>query len=263
MNREEAKFEVSKKIGEIEDRFLLEANQHKIKKKKKFLLPMVACVALLCGGFYTTREIQVYNLGAGYTYITWKSLDGSRGTQVYYPIDESRHVLERRDLNIYYILEDNNKNISNFCSEYQYIADVQLDNEGTGFILAMGGDTSQAGFSFYFYQNGEYIFGRYELYEYHPTEDRVVTLTSGAPFSGQEYDFAEKNDFYSLDGKKLTPWHSHADSQFTKDIPEEYWGNYPETFSFSSGDGEKVDETIYQFETMDSSSIGMSKEGEN
>lgn len=249
MNREEGKFVVSQCIGAIDDRFIVEATQHKTKKKKKFPLPAVACLVLLCGGFYTTRDIQVYHLGAGYTFTTWNALDGSRGHQTRNPTDEKYQVLERRDGKIYYIFEDNDLDISNFCSLNEYISDFNLDKEGTGFVLTVGGNADQAGYSIYFYENGQYIFGNYEFFEYIPSENWFNCVLSGSPYPRVELEFAEEQGL-NLREVGNAPWHTHANSQFLKDIPEEYWGNYPEMLSFYSGQGAKIGETMYHFEVL-------------
>lgn len=259
MNREEAKFEVSKCIGEIDDSFLEEANRYKVGKRKKILLPFVACIALLCGAFATTRDITVYNLGAGHTYITWKELDGSIGTETYFPQGEERDVLERRDDELYYVFENREENITNLVSTNQYLADFRLDEEGSGFILVVGGDITQAGFSFYFYQYGKYIFGTYDLNSYHPTENRLDVGQWGNPYSAQQYAEAHEEDSI-INGKKVTPWIYHADCQFVGDIPEEFWCEYPETANFSYGSGEKINDTLYRFRADGEDFIGLTTE---
>ncbi|MFI3116138.1 MAG: hypothetical protein R3Y12_08380 [Clostridia bacterium] len=115
--------------------------------KRKSLVAVVACCVLLMGASSTVIKL------AGGGSFSWKN---SGGYSVNYDVLTGK-VFEEREDGLYYIFDDQEINITEYCSAENYFIDTVLDDFGTGYIMVVGGDEGERGYSLSHFERGKFL----------------------------------------------------------------------------------------------------------
>lgn len=175
-----------KAMGEVNPEFLSEfeemASNPVTKKNKNMPIVVMACATLLMGA-----GTGVSHLNAGGT------VDHVKGVAVY--TNTLGNVFYENNNELYYVLNGNEINITTFSSEESYFLSVELDEVGTGTVVAVGGETGNRGFTLWEMQEGEVIFVRGNGEQYLSVSDQngEESLYPQLPWNHHATDFVNEN----------------------------------------------------------------------
>lgn len=125
-----------------------------MKKKVNFLLVAACCVLLLGAG---TSFVRYLNDDGGVLFYDQGSVVGGGFTHILHKI-----LLEEED-KLFYQYNGVHVEISDYCSNDRYFVHPSLDKNGTGFVMVVGGDVGERGYSMYHYENGIYLASQSEI----------------------------------------------------------------------------------------------------
>lgn len=181
----------------------------------------VACCALLFGaGSETVRTL----ISGGQ--VTW----GEGGRTSYSFEDISKKVYKESENGLFYVFEGANLDASSLCSAENYILDVAIDANGTGYVMAVGGATGSRGYYLFHFEAGTFYLGEGLAQPY-----EFVEMTDVKPYT-PEVDSAYPH---------LT-WNHHATHFLGLQLPEEFYeGNLPEIIQTDLGKAEKIGDSLY------------------
>lgn len=199
----------------------LELAKRKEKKSKQTwkILQVAACFTLLMGaGTGLVREF------ADGSVFKWKDADkkgfhwtGEELTEKFY---------EEREDGLYYIFDGAEVDVTEYCSETDYVLIPDLDAGGTGYIAVLGGEKGERGLILNHYEQGELLIGQ--------TEHELVKDSRIFSPSYDEID-AKLPQFI---------WNHHA-IHFMGHELEETWYQSPDIIENDYGTAEKVGENLF------------------
>lgn len=155
-----------KAMGDVNPAFLSEFEEmaaEPVKKSKKTMpLVAMACATLLMGA------------GTGLTALSGGgTMDHVTGVAVY--TNTTSDIYYENNDELYFITGEEDRNITSYVTENRYFFHVNLDETGTGTVVAVGGVSENRGFTLWELQQGEVIFVRGNSDQY-------------LPVSGQEFE---------------------------------------------------------------------------
>lgn len=157
-------------LDEIEE---MERMEGQTMKKKMNLVAVAACCVLLMGA--GTSLVRHLNDDGGVLFYDQGSLVGGGFTFMY---DD---IIRAEGEELFYIYEDNNVEISDYCTDDSYFVHPALDENGTGYVVVIGGDEGDRGYSMYHYDHGKYLASQSELW------DSAVTLSGEFHYNGDDF----------------------------------------------------------------------------
>lgn len=146
--------EIEDAITNLDDRHLSNAIHHKPIKKRKFgrkFLTVIAAVIVLNSflGFSTGYKLRTF-IGKN-----WAEISGGLNSDGnYFASGSVRYDLETsppyrvKNGEIYFIYDGLDKNITEFCSEYDCFVYTNVNFWGNGYYIAVGGTPDNVGFQF-------------------------------------------------------------------------------------------------------------------
>lgn len=232
--------EILEEVEEMEQ----ELDQHErqiMKKKVNFLLVAACCVMLLGAGSGFVRYL--HEMGSVLFYDKGDVVGGGF-THLYHK------VLREENEQLFYIMEENAIDISEYCSKDDYFVHPSLDKNGTGFVMVIGGDVGERGYSMYHYEKGIYLASQSEISE---------TLTPwnwGFHFVGELFQM-ETNEIPA--NFPLMVW-SHHSSKFLGLELSSDWISLPDTIQNQQGTATKIGDSFYWVQGEEATSFSVDEE---
>ncbi len=126
--------------------------------KKLLMIGLAATLSLSLVGW--TGSIIVKHLALGGTYTeTHDPLTGATSGVVSANIGDENAVYEVVDGEIFFIYDGNRENITEQCSATDFFAYEEVDEDGNGFVILVGGSEGNLGQFAYNFENGRLFAG--------------------------------------------------------------------------------------------------------
>ncbi len=224
-------------LDEIEE---MERMEGQTMKKKMNLVAVAACCVLLMGA--GTGLVRHLNDDGGVLFYDQGSLVGGGFTFMY---DD---IIRAEGEELFYIYEDNNVEISDYCTDDSYFVHPALDENGTGYVVVIGGDEEDRGYSMYHYANGKYLASQSELW------DSAVTLSGEFHYEGE---FLQINTSEIPANYPLLAWSHHSSKLLGLEIAQD-WISLAD--SIEGDTAQKVGESYYLVQGESATSFTVDEE---
>lgn len=230
-----------KAVGEVNPTFLSEFEQMEgqtMKKSGKIqgykgALVAASVVLLLGASGGVLREF----VGGGEYQL---SPDGLSATATFQPI--TSQVFREEGERLFYIFDGNELEITDYCSESEYFLAPVLDETGSGYVLVIGGDVGERGYSLRHFEQG-----------------RFVAAQSDSALYGSAVDFGDSSkEAVSVSYPQAT-WFRHA-VQFVGANLSDTWDTLADSLELDLGTGTKVSDLGYHVEGYDLGELSTSEQ---
>lgn len=213
-----------KLLEKVED---MEQKPKTREKKRPNIWVAVACCALLFGA--GSEMVRDFVSGSQ---IRWQE----GGQAVFSGENISKKVYREDDDGFFYTFQGENMDVTDFCSEENYILDVQVDANGTGYVMAVGGGFEGRGYYLFYFESATFYLGEGVAEPYDLLEMTDKSIHQG------EVDSAYPHLI----------WNHHATHFLGYELPREFFaGNLPDLVENDMGIGKKIGDTLYFVEGND------------
>lgn len=182
---------------------------------------MVACCALLMGAGVNVLVLEL----TGGNIFEWSNHEKQGYT--YQETTTADEVYQEREDGLFYIFEGTELDISEYCNENDYFLSSSLDKNGTGYIVAVGGEKGERGFLLKHIQQGKLLIGH-----------------GSSEIYGGEVTLLPNEDVGVASSFPQLTWNHHA-THFIGDTIPENWLNSPQIIRNEFGVGEKISKNFY------------------
>lgn len=224
---------ISEMLSGIDEDLLLDTMGEDGSIKKRWTskvmvkIAIAACFVLLLGA----GNSLVRHLAGGSTFL-WNEA----GTGYRFSTEEIREkVYEERENGFYYIFEKSELNITDYCSESDYFLYLNLDKNGTGYIVVVGGGEGERGYLLKHFQQGELLVGQ--------GYSEIYGMESSGPIP---YFQDVINNSPQISNFPQLIWNHHATHLIGDTLPSTwYQEDLPDILEMDNGKGEKVETNAY------------------
>lgn len=212
-----------------------------MKKKVNFLLVAACCLFLLGAG---TRFVRHLNDDGGVLFYDQRSIVGGGFTHILHKI-----LLEEGD-KLFYQYDGTHVEIADYCSDTRYFVHISLDNNGTGFIMVVGGDVGERGYSMYHYENGIYLASQSEV------PQSMAVWNAAFHFEGELFQMVTDEIPANF---PLLVWSHHSSKLLGLTLSSD-WFSLEDTIENEHGKAQKIGDSFYFVEGQGATSFNVDEE---
>lgn len=158
--------QISELISETDSNYVEEAKtiNRLYSPKKLFIMGLVATFTILSVGF--TALVIVKELAAGGTHTITKGLFGETSVTTTIIGTNYGNIYEEIDGELFFTYDGSNQNITEYCSMEDYFAYENIDENGNGYIMVVGGVEGERGHCDFNLENWKIFAGTASYFSY-------------------------------------------------------------------------------------------------